>query len=60
MKYINNIENFTRGIYEGENLYDVADEDPGYIRNLIENNSLEFEERLLLAKSIGETLNEDN
>jgi len=49
MKFIDtDTESFIKGLYTGESIYDVADEDPEYIRYLLEEQTADAEDRELL------------
>jgi hypothetical protein len=52
MRYINSLENITKGKFQGENLYEVAEEEPSYLYNLLKN-SLEVEDRELICGALG-------
>jgi hypothetical protein len=53
MKYLNQLDNFTRGEWEGQSVYDVADEDPGYLQRLLDNGPIDAEDRTLLRSALG-------
>jgi hypothetical protein len=53
MRYINDLENLTKGKYQGENLYEVAEEEPSYLHNLLKNASLDMTDRELICGALG-------
>jgi hypothetical protein len=52
-KYINGADEFKKGQYSGESVFEVADIDPEYITGLLDGNKLDEDERELLEQSIG-------
>lgn len=52
-KYINGADEFKKGRYSGENVFEVADEDSDYIVDLLEGNKLDDDERAVLKQAIG-------
>jgi len=52
-KYINRADEFIKGRYKGDSVFDVADEDREYIIELLGGNSLDHDERLLLQTAVG-------
>jgi hypothetical protein len=52
-KYLNDLDNFIRGTYRDENVYDVAEEDTQYLEDLLENCSLDTEDREIILKALG-------
>jgi hypothetical protein len=54
MKYIDNLDNFTRGEYREQGIYDVADEDPGYLQRLLNGDfSIDAEDRAKIRTALG-------
>ena len=52
-KYINGADEFKKGQYSGESVFEVADIDPEYITGLLDGNKLDEDERDLLERSVG-------
>lgn len=46
-------ETLLKGTYRGDSIFDVAEEDPEYLENLVENHHLEAEEQSWLLKALG-------
>jgi hypothetical protein len=53
MKHLNDLENFTKGEWQDQNIWDVADEDPGYIQRLLSNGRVESDEAALFRAALG-------
>jgi hypothetical protein len=53
MKYVDEIDNLARGKYKGENVFEVADEDPGYLRWILDECSPDKEDREIISKALG-------
>jgi hypothetical protein len=53
MKYLNAQDNFTKGEYKDDSVYDVADEDPGYLQRLLNNLSVDAEEAEIIRGALG-------
>jgi hypothetical protein len=52
-KYVNGAEEFKKGRYSGDSVFEVAEEDPDYIKDLLDGNKLDDDERDLLCQAIG-------
>ena len=56
-RYINrDTEDFTKGTYRGENVFDVAEEDAAYLNNLLENFTLDNEDKEIIMKALGKSV----
>jgi hypothetical protein len=56
-RYINrDTEDFVKGTYQGENVFDVAEEDAAYLNNLLENFSLDADDKELIMKALGKSV----
>ena len=54
MKYIDSLDNFTRGEYREQGIHDVADEDPGYLQRLLNGDfSIDAEDRAKIRTALG-------
>jgi hypothetical protein len=58
MRYLDSLDNFTKGTFKGDNVFDVAEEDPGYIANLLDNFTIEAQDREMMSKAIGREIEE--
>jgi hypothetical protein len=54
-RYLNDLDNFVKGTYRGENVFDVAEEDTEYLNNLLENFSVDAQDREVINKALGKT-----
>jgi hypothetical protein len=53
MKYIDKLENFKTGKYRGEGVFDVAEEDPGYLQYLLEDGQfIDADDRALIRAAL--------
>ena len=60
MRYLDKLDNFTRGEWREENLYNVADEDPGYLQRLLRGDfSIDAEDREKILEALGISEEED-
>ena len=50
-RYLNDLDNFVKGTYRGENVFDVAEEDTEYLNNLLENFSVDAQDREVINKA---------
>ena len=53
MRYLNELEEFVKGTYRGENIFDVAEEDPNYLQHLLDNCSIDADDTELINSALG-------
>lgn len=60
-RYINqDTETLTQGPWRGENIFDVADEDPEYLRGLLDGNIPDALDREIICRALGIDPNEQD
>jgi hypothetical protein len=55
MRYLNELEEFVKGTYKGEDVYEVAEAYPDYLQHLLENCSIDAEDREIINSALGIT-----
>jgi hypothetical protein len=58
MRYFDELDNLTTGKYEGENVYEVAEEDSEYLTHLLNDCSPGPEDREILQIALGLPIDE--